>query len=208
MRKYDKEKDKRLKDALISLSAQEGLASLTTAKIAKKAGISPATIYLRYTSKEDLISRIYEEVKTELHSGIAEAISTEATTVDQLRALILFSIKKTVECPQESDFVRQASINRSLLDEAAQNFVEEENGAIAELMTKLDQSPAFVYPNRESLEALLAFPSQVFEQNPNQELGVAEALADMAIAGIYKGEWHDTNTNHRSNGWYRKDHGN
>src|SRR5699024_7513431 len=77
MRKIDKNKQRAIKQAVFDLSQSEGLFNMTTAKIAKTAGVSPATIYLYYQDKTDLLSRIYEEVKTNLHDGLDKVINLE-----------------------------------------------------------------------------------------------------------------------------------
>lgn len=70
MRTKDENKIKAIKDAVIALCEADGFTNLTTAKVAKRAGVSPATIYLYYQDKTDLLSRLYEEVKDDLHKAL------------------------------------------------------------------------------------------------------------------------------------------
>lgn len=49
-------------DAVLSLLADEGYAQLTTARVAKRAGVSTATLYRRWPSKRDLLLAAAEQI--------------------------------------------------------------------------------------------------------------------------------------------------
>ena len=70
MRKIDSQKLKALQEAVFELTVSDGLAGLSMSKIAKKANISPSTMYVYYDDKETMISDIYKQVKDELDYGI------------------------------------------------------------------------------------------------------------------------------------------
>lgn len=53
-------RNQEIRQAVFSVVAQEGLAGLTMKKVATVAGISPATLYLYYANKEDMISELYK----------------------------------------------------------------------------------------------------------------------------------------------------
>lgn len=76
-------------DAVLSLLAEQGYAQLTTAAVAKRAGVSTATLYRRWPSKRDLLlaaaGQIAEEESADVDSGTLE---------DDLRSL--FSHKRAV----------------------------------------------------------------------------------------------------------------
>ncbi|MHA7944285.1 TetR/AcrR family transcriptional regulator [Formosa sp. 3Alg 14/1] len=54
-----------LVEATISLVNNQGFHAAPMAKIAKMASVSPATIYLYFENKQDLINQVYKEVKSE-----------------------------------------------------------------------------------------------------------------------------------------------
>ena len=64
MRTRDYEKQQRIKEAMVRLILREGINGASVSKIAREAGVSPATIYIYYTSKEDLLQRTDLEEET------------------------------------------------------------------------------------------------------------------------------------------------
>lgn len=63
-------------DAVLSLLADEGYARLTTALVAKRAGVSTATLYRRWPSKRDLLLSAAEQI-AESESADIDTGSTE-----------------------------------------------------------------------------------------------------------------------------------
>ncbi|HBT91674.1 MAG TPA: TetR/AcrR family transcriptional regulator, partial [Ruminococcaceae bacterium] len=60
-RKKDDEKQRNIKNAVVRLILKEGFQGASIAKIAQSAGVSPATVYIYYDSKEDMLQDIYRE---------------------------------------------------------------------------------------------------------------------------------------------------
>lgn len=73
MRPKDEEKRAAIKEATFALVAESGVVALKMADIAKKAGISPSTLYVYFEDKESLILILFEEVTRSL----AEAVLPE-----------------------------------------------------------------------------------------------------------------------------------
>lgn len=67
MRRRDDEKERRIKDAVIELMLEEGFHGTSISKIARKAEVSPATVYIYYESKEDMLQNIYLEYSEEVY---------------------------------------------------------------------------------------------------------------------------------------------
>lgn len=66
MRKKDDEKQKNIKDAVIKLILEEGFHGASMSKIAKEAGVSPATVYIYYQNKEAMLQDIYVEYSEDI----------------------------------------------------------------------------------------------------------------------------------------------
>ncbi len=69
MRHRDDNKKEAIIEATIHLVNEIGFASCSISKIAKRARVSPATIYVYFTNKEDLIVSTYVEIKKSM--GVA-----------------------------------------------------------------------------------------------------------------------------------------
>lgn len=63
MRHKDEYKQKAIIDATVKLVNETGFAAASVAKIAREAGVSPATLYVYYKNKEDLLVSTYVEIK-------------------------------------------------------------------------------------------------------------------------------------------------
>ncbi|MGH4051184.1 MAG: TetR/AcrR family transcriptional regulator [Clostridium sp.] len=66
MRKKDDEKEKSIKDAVVKLILELGFHGTSISKIAKEAGVSPATVYIYYENKEIMLRDIYHEYSEEI----------------------------------------------------------------------------------------------------------------------------------------------
>jgi len=67
MRRKDDEKQQRIKEAVMQLILQEGFAGTSISKIAKAAGVSPATVYIYYENKEEMLKDIYTEYSQDVY---------------------------------------------------------------------------------------------------------------------------------------------
>ncbi len=70
MRVKDEAKQEAIIKATISLINKTGFDSASVSKIAKQAGVSPATIYIYHKNKEDLITSAYFHVKKKVGEHI------------------------------------------------------------------------------------------------------------------------------------------
>lgn len=164
MRTKDENKTKAIKAAVIAISQEDGFTNLTTAKVAKRAGVSPATIYLNYKDKTDMLSRLYEEVKDDLHQGVAEAIASAGDDIEaQLRAALHFSVAQTLAHPREAHFVSALWTNQELLDEAARAYGQTTAGPLAKLFQRLNASPDFTDAPAVIVAAVASLPTTVLQ---------------------------------------------
>ena len=68
MRRKDDEKERSIKQAVIKLILKEGFQGTSISKIAKEAGVSPATVYIYYENKEVMLRDIYHEYAEEINN--------------------------------------------------------------------------------------------------------------------------------------------
>lgn len=81
MRVKDDNKHRAICEAAIELINKNGFADTSMSKIAKSANVSPATIYVYFENKEDLLNKLYIFAKGEMSAallkGIKENLSVE-----------------------------------------------------------------------------------------------------------------------------------
>ena len=85
MRLKDDEKEAALFEATVKLVNEIGFASSSVSKIAKEAGVSPATIYVYYKSKEDLLVSTYVDIKLDLSKAMLRDFNDKLPIRDILR---------------------------------------------------------------------------------------------------------------------------
>jgi len=85
MRTKDDEKETALFEATVKLVNEIGFASSSVSKIAKEAGVSPATIYVYYKNKEDLLVSTYIEIKLDLSKALLRDFNDGLPIRDILR---------------------------------------------------------------------------------------------------------------------------
>jgi len=62
MRPADPQKEAAIREAALHIIATQGLEHLSMQQLARAAGVSPRTIYLKYENKEDMLIRLFIEV--------------------------------------------------------------------------------------------------------------------------------------------------
>lgn len=72
MRIKDEHKQEAIIEATIELVNEIGFVSSSVSKIAKKANVSPATLYIYYKNKEDLLVSTYVEIKKIMSLALLE----------------------------------------------------------------------------------------------------------------------------------------
>ena len=72
MRVKDEKKEKAIFDAAVRLITENGLADTSMSKIAKKADVSPATLYIYFENKEDMLGKTYTHVKREMAAALGK----------------------------------------------------------------------------------------------------------------------------------------
>ncbi len=74
MRKKDDEKQNSIKKSVVQLILQEGFQGTSISKIAKLAGVSPATVYIYYQNKEEMLRDIYQEYAEEIFEFLLQQL--------------------------------------------------------------------------------------------------------------------------------------
>ena len=79
MRTRDEEKERAIKEKAITMLVKDGFEGLSMQKLAKAAGVSPATIYIYFKDREDLIKQISAEEGKKFVDAMLKDFDPEAT---------------------------------------------------------------------------------------------------------------------------------
>jgi len=121
MRRRDDEKEKSIKEAVIKLILQEGFHGTSISKIAKLAGVSPATVYIYFENKEVMLQAIYNEYVEDIFDRVIASIHFEMQG-RQLIEMMITSYYNYISANREIfSFVEQFSHCPSLADRCMGN---------------------------------------------------------------------------------------
>ena len=93
MRRKDDNKKEAIFEATISLLNEVGFYQISMSKIAKRAGVSVATIYVYFEDKDDMIRKLYLDVKNRFISFAVQDLDTEKSTQQNIE----YSIRKMLD---------------------------------------------------------------------------------------------------------------
>lgn len=122
MRPKDLDKQQRIKRAMVRLILREGMSGASVSKIAQEAGVSPATIYVYYTSKEAMLEEVFRECSHQSYSFMLRRIRPEMDGRELIDSLVRGYYAYTLEHEEVFSFVEQCSRCPTL----AESFSEEE----------------------------------------------------------------------------------
>ena len=109
MRNKDFDKQNRIKEAMIQLILRDGIDGTSMSKIAKEAGVSPATIYVYYESKEDMLSEVFREYARKSYDYLLERVRPTMDAEELIEAIVRSYYSFSVEYKEIFSFVEQCS---------------------------------------------------------------------------------------------------
>jgi len=116
MRRKDNEKERCIKEAVIKLILQEGFHGTSISKIAKVAGVSPATVYIYFENKENMLQDIYSEYSEEIFDYLLQQINQDMEGQQLVEILVTSYYNYILEHREVFNFVEQFSNCPSLAD--------------------------------------------------------------------------------------------
>jgi AcrR family transcriptional regulator len=109
MRRKDDIKQQNIKQAVIKLILAEGFHGASISKIAKEAGVSPATVYVYYENKDAMLHDIYREYYDEVYYYLGNQVKREMSGEQFIECLIRAYYTYIIEYGEEFYFVEQFS---------------------------------------------------------------------------------------------------
>ena len=131
MRIKDEQKQTAIIEATVKLVNEIGFVASSVAKIAKEANVSPATLYIYYKNKEDLLVSTYVTIKQELSEAMLERFDKNAPIRDILERVWFNAFAHIKKYPAHFLFAEQFSncpysslVNKAELEQYFIPFLE------------------------------------------------------------------------------------
>ena len=109
MRHKDENKQDAIIKATIKLVNEIGFVASSVAKIAKEANVSPATLYIYYQNKEDLLVSTYIDIKKKISAAILKDFDDSQPIRDILKRMWFNAFDYTSQYPDYFQFTEQFS---------------------------------------------------------------------------------------------------
>lgn len=145
MRPKDENKDLAIRQTALRMIVTEGFKGLSMQKLAKEAGVSPATIYIYYQDRNDLLHKLYLEVLDRTNEAALEDFDPGMSFEQGMKTLWFNRFRYYSQYPDDFHFISQF-INSPMMvnvltrqtdhyKETMQAFYKNavDNGEIAEL---------------------------------------------------------------------------
>jgi AcrR family transcriptional regulator len=107
MRNKDENKEAAVRDAALKMIVEQGFKGLSMQKLAKEANVSPATIYIYYKDRGDLLNKLYLEVLGRTNKAALQGFSAGMTFAAGLKLLWLNRFRYYTKHPGDFYFIMQ-----------------------------------------------------------------------------------------------------
>jgi AcrR family transcriptional regulator len=94
-------------DATLKLISKNGFHGTAMSKVAKEAGVSTGIIYHYFDSKDDLMDKLYKDIKQKFGQAITESFDHDQPLKAQIRQVLGIMIRYYIQRPLESTFLEQ-----------------------------------------------------------------------------------------------------
>jgi len=107
MRRKDESKDQLIRSIAMKMIVKEGFDGFSMHKLAKAAGLSPATLYIYFIDREDLIMSICSEEVNNMARASLAGFDPESSFSDGIRIQWLNRARYCLKYPERMSFLEQ-----------------------------------------------------------------------------------------------------
>ncbi len=174
------EKRQALLHSAVREIAEAGL-GVSTARIAKGAGLAEGTMFRYFVSKNDLLNELYVELKAETYRLIHIGFPHEAGLRERVQHIWTKYLCWAMEKPEERNVSMLLNLSM-LISVATREQVNSERGAVAQTMNELGKRGAFKdLPPGFASASMMAMQEAVMEmaaKKPRQRAKLVEQAFD------------------------------
>ena len=157
-RPKDDEKRQAIRDAVIAVVNEGGLANVSISKIAKRAGVSAGTIYLYFSNKEDLLQQTYLDIKTDWFDAMFEAANSGEDSATKIRNMWFALFDFVVAHPTEFLFSETVGAAH-LIDATNEASIAKKVSKLEGVMVKAIKDGTLAKAPVASIQAVLMAPA-------------------------------------------------
>jgi len=183
MRKRDDEKQDNIKKSVVRLILQEGFQGTSISKIAKLAGVSPATVYIYYENKEVMLRDIYQEYAEEVFEYLLHHLVPDMSGEQLIDVLIRQYYQYILDNEEIFHFVDQFRSCPSLHDGCHSLKGPK---SLNDILREYKERGILNNFNNENIWAILFYPIKNIAVNPHNAEASSEELLDEMIIIIRK----------------------
>jgi AcrR family transcriptional regulator len=107
VRARDPKKERAIRDKALDTIVRDGFDGLSMQRLAKDVGVSPATIYIYFEDREDLILSLYREESRKMAEATLEGFDPKMSFAEGLRVQWKNRARYCMENPREAHFLEQ-----------------------------------------------------------------------------------------------------
>lgn len=145
----------KIRASLVEEVAARGIGSVSVGAVAKRAGISPGTIYLHFENKDDMLQKVYLQIKTEFHTFIVAA-KDETNSTAMIRRMWFDMFDFVTAYPYDFLFIENAGAAQVLTPEQAKNIAYMQDDITGMLQKAIDDGTLAPLPVQTSVVLLVA----------------------------------------------------
>jgi TetR/AcrR family transcriptional regulator, multidrug resistance operon repressor len=123
MRVRDEHKEKSIREKALMMIVKEGIEGFSIQKLAKAANVSPATIYIYFKDKEDLILQLCKEAGEKMAEITLKNFDPSMSFAEGLKIQWISRAKYCLKYPEQMHFLEQ--IRHSPLQDKLMNMMSD-----------------------------------------------------------------------------------
>ena len=86
-------RQEQLAQAALSLITNQGLKSLSVARVARRVGLVPSAVYRHFASKDELLDAVLEMIRERLNANVVQASLDATDALQVLRRLVMAHVR-------------------------------------------------------------------------------------------------------------------
>jgi AcrR family transcriptional regulator len=107
VRARDPRKERAIRDKALDLIVKDGLAGFSMQKLARAADVSPATIYIYFRGRDDLIMSLYRDESRKMADETLAGFDPAMSFAEGLRVQWINRARYCLQNPREAHFIEQ-----------------------------------------------------------------------------------------------------